>query len=39
VGDALYGGSADAPYPTLHAWRVELDGETVECPPPAQYGA
>ena len=39
VGDALYGGSADAQYPTLHAWRVELDGETVECPPPAQYGA
>ena len=29
-------------HPTMHGvvqMTVELDGETVECPPPAQYGA
>lgn len=40
AGDALYGG---APMPglggpALHAWRVELEGETVEAPPPAAFG-
>jgi 23S rRNA pseudouridine1911/1915/1917 synthase len=37
-GDALYGGDAsrDA-HPALHAWRVEVDGETVECPPDARF--
>ena len=38
-GDALYGGDAagDA-HPALHAWRVEVDGETVECAPDARFG-
>ncbi len=41
VGDTLYGaqplGSVDAPIRGihLHAWRVEVDGIAVECPPPA----
>jgi len=37
-GDALYGGDAtqDA-HPALHAWRVEVDGETVECAPDARF--
>jgi 23S rRNA pseudouridine1911/1915/1917 synthase len=33
VGDALYGSRADGPI-RLHAARVEVDGVTVECPPP-----
>jgi 23S rRNA-/tRNA-specific pseudouridylate synthase len=33
VGDVLYGGTAAARI-QLHAWRVELDGELVEAPPP-----
>jgi 23S rRNA pseudouridine1911/1915/1917 synthase len=33
VGDALYG-AAPADTVQLHAWRVELDGEFVEAPPP-----
>ena len=38
VGDALYGPRVDASEPhgaQLHAWRVEVDGTMVECPPPA----
>jgi 23S rRNA pseudouridine1911/1915/1917 synthase len=35
LGDTLYGGH-EAPHgPLLHAWRIEVDGTTVECPPPA----
>lgn len=35
VGDTLYG-AREAPHgPRLHAWRLEVDGTTVECPPPA----
>ena len=34
VGDGLYGARSEAPI-RLHAWRVEIDGVTVECPPPA----
>jgi 23S rRNA-/tRNA-specific pseudouridylate synthase len=38
VGDELYGGPpADAL--CLHAWRLELDGRTVECAPPAWAAA
>lgn len=33
VGDALYGSRAEGPI-RLHAARVEVDGVTVECPPP-----
>jgi 23S rRNA-/tRNA-specific pseudouridylate synthase len=34
VGDALYG-AREAPHgPLLHAWRLDVDGQTVECPPP-----
>lgn len=38
VGDALYGARVDPSAPPsvlLHAWRVEVDGTPVECPPPA----
>ena len=38
VGDALYGSRADGPI-RLHAARVEVDGVTVECPPPGWVGA
>lgn len=34
VGDGLYGARSDGPL-CLHAWRVEVDGTAVECPPPA----
>ena len=39
-GDALYGGDCtqDASA-ALHAWRVTVDGETIECPPDARYAA
>ena len=33
VGDALYGGP-DASSTHLHAWRIELDGVTIEAPAP-----
>jgi 23S rRNA pseudouridine1911/1915/1917 synthase len=39
AGDSLYGGSGDHELPALHAWRVEIDGERVECPPDARFGA
>lgn len=40
AGDALYGGAAAAgEHPALHAWRIEVDGETVECPAPARFRA
>jgi 23S rRNA pseudouridine1911/1915/1917 synthase len=39
AGDSLYGGSGDREMPALHAWRVEIDGERVECPPDARFGA
>ena len=35
VGDALYGAREAAHGPLLHAWRIEVDGAAVECPPPA----
>ena len=39
LGDTLYGGH-EAPHgPLLHAWRIEVNGTTVECPPPAWAGA
>lgn len=39
LGDTLYG-AREAPHgPLLHAWRLEVDGTTVECPPPAWAGA
>jgi len=39
LGDTLYGGH-EAPHgPLLHAWRLEVGGTTVECPPPAWAGA
>ena len=46
AGDSLYGGSSGgvAPaggaheHPALHAWRVEIDGERVECPADARFG-
>lgn len=34
VGDPIYGRGGDQPL-CLHAWRVEYNGVTVECPPPA----
>ena len=35
LGDTLYGGH-EAPHgPLLHAWRIEVNGTTVECPQPA----
>ena len=34
VGDALYGEENATHGPLLHAWRVEVDGIGVECPPP-----
>lgn len=39
LGDTLYGGTAAgaAPYPALHAWRVALDGCTVESAPDARF--
>lgn len=39
AGDVLYGAPADAahPHPALHAWKVDLDGATVECPPDARF--
>lgn len=39
AGDVLYGAPADPahPHPALHAWKVELDGTTVECPPDARF--
>jgi len=37
VGDALYGSRAEGPI-RLHAARVEVDGVTVECPPPGWVG-
>ena len=37
-GDALYGGDCTREAgASLHAWRVTVDGETVECPPDARY--
>jgi 23S rRNA-/tRNA-specific pseudouridylate synthase len=37
-GDMLYGGApADGGMPALHAWRVEVEGTTVECPPDARF--
>ena len=37
-GDALYGGEpADDGMPALHAWRVEVEGTSVECPPDARF--
>ncbi len=37
-GDALYGGDCTRDTgAALHAWRVTVDGETVECPPDARY--
>ena len=40
AGDPLYGGDgAEGDHPALHAWRVEVDGEAVESPPPARFGA
>lgn len=39
-GDALYGGQpGDDGMPALHAWRVEVEGTTVECPPDARFTA
>lgn len=38
AGDALYGGLGDGERPALHAWRVEIDGERIECPPDARFG-
>ena len=39
AGDELYGGHCGAHrLPALHAWRVEVDGETVECVPDARFG-
>lgn len=38
AGDTLYGGSGEREMPALHAWRVEIDGERVECPPDARFG-
>ena len=38
AGDALYGGSTTVhTHPALHAWRVEIDGEQVECPADARF--
>jgi 23S rRNA-/tRNA-specific pseudouridylate synthase len=39
AGDTLYGGAAvpGLAGPALHAWRVELEGETVEAPPPPVF--
>lgn len=41
AGDVLYGAPADAAHvhPALHAWKVELEGRSVECPPDARFGA
>jgi 23S rRNA pseudouridine1911/1915/1917 synthase len=40
AGDPLYGGDgAEGDHPALHAWRVEVDGEAVESPVPARFGA
>jgi len=33
VGDGLYGARSEGPV-CLHAWRIEVDGITVECPVP-----
>ena len=39
AGDDLYG-SRDAvgEHPALHAWRVTVDGQPVECPPEPRFG-
>lgn len=37
VGDALYGARSDGT-PRLHAWRIALDGISVEAPPPGWAG-
>jgi 23S rRNA pseudouridine1911/1915/1917 synthase len=35
VGDTLYG-AREAPHgPLLHAWRLEVEGAMIECPPPS----
>jgi 23S rRNA pseudouridine1911/1915/1917 synthase len=39
VGDTLYGARAAQHGPLLHAWRLVVDGTTVECPPPDWAGA
>jgi 23S rRNA-/tRNA-specific pseudouridylate synthase len=41
-GDPKYGDAKDAanwPRLMLHALRVELEGRTIECPPPAEFSA
>ena len=40
AGDGLYGGAPIAGLggPALHAWRVEMEGQVVEAPPPAVFG-
>lgn len=40
AGDGLYGGDlALHSTAALHAWRVEVDGECVECAPDARFGS
>lgn len=38
-GDALYGGSGWEGGLALHAWRIAVDGQTVECPLPEHWSA
>lgn len=39
AGDGLYGGKGVAgEHPALHAWRVTVDGQPVECTPDARFG-
>lgn len=39
AGDGLYGGKATADeHAALHAWRVTVDGQPVECAPDARFG-
>jgi 23S rRNA pseudouridine1911/1915/1917 synthase len=38
LGDTLYGGAADVePHAALHAWRVTVEGTTVEAEPPPRF--
>lgn len=38
AGDALYGGVDNGfHHAALHAWKVEIDGVTVECPPDSRF--
>jgi 23S rRNA-/tRNA-specific pseudouridylate synthase len=39
LGDVMYGGSAWDGGLALHAWRLAVDGQAVECPLPAHWSA